>query len=146
MKEEHKNFAEYVLQGMSAVKAYQKAFGCSYETARGSSSKLRRSKAVCNYIQKRREDMEQGDLVMSTDEVLMRLSAIARRQEDEDIVVYDKDLYKFQHGKSKTAVKTQLSALGMLVKALGMEEGEQDERENGVIILPETEDGDGSGI
>lgn len=146
MKKEHMEFAEYILQGMTAVRAYQKAYDCSYETARGSSSKLRHSRAVENYIEKRREEMEQGDLVMSTEEALMLLTKIARRKETEDVVVYDKSLYKFQRAKTQTSVKNQLEALGMLLKALGTDSGaEKEEKEGGVVILPEVEQGEEEG-
>lgn len=93
----------YVFEGLSATKAYQKVYGCTYNSASANSVKVMKKDAVREYIESLQKEAFKASC-LTAEKVALKLSEIAFAEKgDEDY--------------NATA---QLKALDLLQKQLGI--------------------------
>ena len=94
----------YVFEGLSATKAYQKVYGCAYNSASANSVKVMKKDAVREYIESLQKEAFKASC-LTAEKVALKLSEIAFAEKgDEDY--------------NATA---QLKALDLLQKQLGLQ-------------------------
>ena len=94
----------YVFEGLSATKAYQKVYGCAYNSASANSVKVMKKDAVREYIESLQKEAFKASCI-TAEKVALKLSEIAFAEKgDEDY--------------NATA---QLKALDLLQKQMGLQ-------------------------
>ena len=94
----------YVFEGLSATKAYQKVYGCAYNSASANSVKVMKKDAVREYIESLQKEAFKASC-LTAERVALKLSEIAFAEKgDEDY--------------NATA---QLKALDLLQKQMGLQ-------------------------
>ena len=94
----------YVFEGLSATKAYQKVYGCAYNSASANSVKVMKKDAVREYIESLQKEAFKASC-LTAEKVALKLSEIAFAEKgDEDY--------------NATA---QLKALDLLQKQMGLQ-------------------------
>ena len=94
----------YVFEGLSATKAYQKVYGCTYNSASANSVKVMKKDAVREYIESLQKEAFKASC-LTAEKVALKLSEIAFAEKgDEDY--------------NATA---QLKALDLLQKQMGLQ-------------------------
>lgn len=94
----------YVFEGLSATKAYQKVYGCSYNSASANSVKVMKKDAVREYIESLQKEAFKASC-LTAEKVALKLSEIAFAEKgDED---YN--------------ASAQLKALELLSKNMGLQ-------------------------
>lgn len=94
----------YVFEGLSATKAYQKVYGCAYNSANSNAQKAMKREAVREYIESLQKEAFKASC-LTAEKVALKLSEIAFAEKgDEDY--------------NATA---QLKALDLLQKQMGLQ-------------------------
>lgn len=107
----------YVFEGLSATKAYQKVYGCAYNSASANSVKVMKKDAVREYIESLQKEAFKASC-LTAEKVALKLSEIAfaeKGDEDYNATAQLKalDLLQrqlgIQHNKIEADIKTDIN-------------------------------------
>ena len=94
----------YVFEGLSATKAYQKVYGCAYNSASANSVKVMKKDAVREYIESLQKEAFKASC-LTAEKVALKLSEIAFAEK----------------GNEDYNTTAQLKALELLSKNMGLQ-------------------------
>ena len=114
LNEKQKAFADYYIESLNATESYQKAYECSYNTARTNGARLLTNANIKKYIDDIMQSKDESRIA-SQDEILQILTDIARGITEEEVVQFSQ-LGEELRTTRKPTIKDRMKASELLGK------------------------------
>ena len=114
LNEKQKAFADYYIESLNATESYQKAYECSYNTARTNGARLLTNANIKKYIDDIMQ-LKDESRIASQDEILQILTDIARGITEEEVVSFSQMGDELRTTK-KPSIKDRMKASELLGK------------------------------
>ena len=114
LNEKQKAFADYYVESLNATESYQRAYECSYNTARTNGARLLTNANIKKYIDDTMEAKDESRIA-SQDEILQILTDIARGITEEEVVSFTPMGGELRTTK-KPSIKDRMKASELLGK------------------------------
>ena len=114
LNEKQKAFCDFYIESLNATESYQKAYGCSYNTARTNGARLLTNANIKKYIDDIMQSKDESRIA-SQDEILQILTDIARGITEEEVVQFSQ-LGEELRTTRKPTIKDRMKASELLGK------------------------------
>ena len=114
LNEKQKAFCDFYIESLNATESYQKAYDCSYNTARTNGARLLTNANIKKYIDDIMQSKDESRIA-SQDEILQILTDIARGITEEEVVQFSQ-LGEELRTTRKPTIKDRMKASELLGK------------------------------
>ena len=114
LNEKQKAFCDFYIESLNATESYQKAYECSYNTARTNGARLLTNANIKKYIDDIMQSKDESRIA-SQDEILQILTDIARGITEEEVVQFSQ-LGEELRTTRKPTIKDRMKASELLGK------------------------------
>ena len=114
LNEKQKAFCDFYIESLNATESYQKAYECSYNTARTNGARLLTNANIKKYIDDIMQSKDESRIA-SQDEILQILTDIARGITEEEVVQFSQ-LGEELRTTRKPTIKDRIKASELLGK------------------------------
>ena len=114
LNEKQKAFCDFYIESLNATESYQKAYECSYNTARTNGARLLTNANIKKYIDNIMQSKDESRIA-SQDEILQILTDIARGITEEEVVQFSQ-LGEELRTTRKPTIKDRMKASELLGK------------------------------